>query len=125
MLTVVFWTAVVVSVIHDSDNSVDEHDYPWSSRLPNPSAPLILGSWLAFTAAGIAGYVLLRRQASNLALLLLAVYSGSGLVGIGHDAVPGATEMPWWRQAHVVADIACGAALLAFTLWAVRQRRAP
>jgi hypothetical protein len=26
--------------------------------------------------------------------------------------------MPWWRQAHVCLDIACGLAIFAFVLWA-------
>jgi hypothetical protein len=32
--------------------------------------------------------------------------------------------MPWWRHAHIVADIACGFAVLAFAAWAVRRSRA-
>ncbi len=31
--------------------------------------------------------------------------------------------MPWWRQLHVAADIACGVAILAFVVWALRRRR--
>lgn len=76
--------AVVVSIIHYTDNYVNYHDYPQSRTGPNPSAALVLGSWFAFTAAGLAGYLLFRRTPSNLALILLAAYSGSGLIGIGH-----------------------------------------
>jgi hypothetical protein len=74
---------------------------------------------------GLAGYVLLRRGPSPLALTLLALYSGSGLVGIGHYAVPGALDMPWWRQAHVVADIGCGLAILALVVVVARSSRQP
>ena len=81
------------------------------------------GFWVGFTAAGLAGYLLFRRSASDLALVLLAVYSGSGLVGIGHYLVPGATSMPWWRQVHVSLDIACGIAVFSFVIWAARARR--
>jgi uncharacterized iron-regulated membrane protein len=28
--------------------------------------------------------------------------------------------MPWWRQAHIVADITCGIAVLAFAFTTVR-----
>ena len=114
--------AVVVSVFHYTDNYVNYDDYPQSSTVPNPSAGLVLGAWFVFTAAGLAGYVLFRRGPSDLALVLLAVYSGSGLVGIGHYLVPGATSMPWWRQLHVCLDIACGIAILTFAIWAVRAR---
>lgn len=27
--------------------------------------------------------------------------------------------MPWWPQAHVVADILCGALILVFAIWSV------
>jgi hypothetical protein len=80
----------------------------------------VLGAWFPFTAAGLAGYLLFRRRPSGLALVLLAAYSGSGLIGIGHYLVPGATSMPWWRQAHVCLDITLGIAMLSFALWATR-----
>ena len=123
ILSVILAVAVVVSIIHYTDNYVNYHDFPRSRTLPNPSAALVLGAWFAFTAAGLAGYVLFRRAPSNLALILLAAYSGSGLVGIGHYLVPGATSMPWWRQAHVCLDITCGIAVFSFALWAARARR--
>jgi hypothetical protein len=123
ILSVIFAVAVVVSIIHYTDNYVNYHDYPQSRTLPNPSAALVLGAWFAFTAAGLAGYLLFRRSPSNLALILLAAYSGSGLVGIGHYLVPGATSMPWWRQAHVCFDIACGIAMFSFAMWAAQSRR--
>ena len=123
ILSVIFAVAVVVSIIHYTDNYVNYSDYPQSRTLPNPSAALVLGAWFAFTAAGLAGYLLFRRTPSNLALILLAAYSGSGLVGIGHYLVPGATSMPWWRQAHVCFDITCGIAMFSFVMWAARARR--
>ena len=103
--------------------TVNYHDHPQPQSGPSPSASLVLGGWFAFTAVGLAGYLLFRRSPSNLALILLAAYSGSGLVGIGHYLVPGATSMPWWRQAHVSFDIACGIAVFTFALWAARARR--
>jgi hypothetical protein len=42
----------------------------------------------------------------------------SGLIGIGHYTVEGATDMVWWRQTHVIVDILCGIAILGFALWA-------
>ena len=123
ILSVILGVAVVVSIIHYTDNYVNYHDFPQSRTLPNPSAALVLGAWFAFTAAGLAGYLLFRRTPSNLALILLAAYSGSGLVGIGHYVVPGATSMPWWRQAHVCLDITSGIAVFSFAIWAARARR--
>jgi len=111
ILSWIFAVAVVVSIVHYTDNYVNYPDYPQPRTGPNPSGGLVLGAWFAFTAAGLAGYLLFRRRPSDLALILLAAYSGSGLVGIGHYLVPGATSMPWWRQAHVCLDIACGIAV--------------
>lgn len=123
-LTVLLGVAIAVSVVHYADNYGNYGDYPSGGALPAPSAGLILASWFAFTAAGVAGYVLYRRGRLDLAPVLLAVYAGSGLVGLGHYTVPGALDMPWWRHAHVVADIACGVLVLAFALRAVRELRA-
>jgi hypothetical protein len=124
ILSAIFAVAVVVSIIHYTDNYVNYSDYPQSTASRSvSSAALVLGAWFAFTAAGLAGYLLFRRAPSNLALILLAVYSGSGLVGIGHYLVPGATSMPWWRQAHVCFDITCGIAVFSFAMWAARARR--
>jgi hypothetical protein len=122
ILGVILAIAVVASIVHYTDNYVNYQDYPQARTLPNPSSAVVLGSWFGFTAAGLAGYLLFRRGPSNLALILLAAYSGSGLVGIGHYLVPGATSMPWWRQAHVGLDIASGTAVFCFALWAARAR---
>ena len=114
--------AVLVSIVHYTDNYVNFDDYP-PAKNPPASAALVLGAWFAFTAAGVAGYLLFRRRPSDLALLLLAAYSGSGLIGIGHYLVAGATSMPWWRQAHVCLDIASGIAMFSFVIWAAGARR--
>ena len=122
LLTVLLAAAVAVSVVHYTDNVVNYADFPQDGPLPDPSRWLVGASWFAFTAAGIAGYVLFRREPSTLALSLLAVYSGSGLVGFGHYTVPGAFDMPALRQAHVIADILLGLGMFAFVVWAARNR---
>ena len=122
-LSWIFAVAVLVSIVHYTDNYVNFHDYPQPSSGPKPSAGLVIPVWFAFTAAGLAGYLLFRRRPSDLALVLLAAYSGSGLIGILHYVVPGATSMPWWRQAHVCLDIASGIAVFSFAIWAARARR--
>jgi hypothetical protein len=122
ILSAIFAFAVVVSIVHYTDNYANYSDYPEPRNVPT-SAALVIGAWFAFTAAGLAGYLLFRRRPSDLGLLLLAAYSGSGLIGIGHYLVPGATSMPWWRQAHVCLDIASGIAMFSFVIWALRARR--
>ena len=124
LLHVVFWTAVGVSVVHYADNVANYDDYPQPDGGFAPSQAVIAASWFAFTAFGLAGYRAFLRGRLRPAAVLLAVYSGSGLVGLGHYTVPGAEDMPWWRHAHVTADIVLGAAMLAFAAWAGRRPRA-
>ncbi|MFL5845816.1 MAG: hypothetical protein ACJ762_14105 [Solirubrobacteraceae bacterium] len=122
LLTVLLAAAIAVSVIHYVDNYVNYADFPSDGPLPDPSRALVGASWFAFTAAGVVGYILFRRGPSTLALSLLAVYSGSGLVGFGHYTVPGAFDMPALRQAHVIADILLGLGMFGFVIWAARHR---
>jgi hypothetical protein len=122
-LGIVLAVAVAASVVHYTDNAANFEDFtPPPDAIPS-SPEIVVGFWVVFTTAGLAGYLLFRRGPSTRALLLLSFYSGSGLIGIGHYLVPEATSMPWWRQAHVIFDIASGAAVLAFTIWAARARR--
>ena len=113
--------AVLVSIVHYTDNTPDYDAYPQPTSGPAPSRALVAASWFGFTAFAVAAYLLLRRGRRTAAVACLALYAGSGLVGIGHYTVAGATEMAWWRQAHIVADIACGVAILAYAIWLIRR----
>ena len=119
ILPVLFWTAVVVSIVHYTDNFANYSDYPHGTG-PEPSSGVILAAWFVLTPFGIAGYFLYRRGEIRTGSLLLLVYSSSGLVGIGHYAfVSGMTEQPAWRQAHVIVDVLLGASIFAFALWSI------
>ena len=122
LLTALLITAVAVSVVHYVDNYFNYADYPDASDapVPAPSKTVIGLAWFAFTAAGIAGYAAFRRGRDRAAAALLAVYSGSGLVGFGHYTVDMGGQ-PWWRHAHIVADIACGIAIVLFALHIARR----
>jgi hypothetical protein len=122
ILRVLLGVAIAVSVVHYVDNVVNYDAYPDPSSGPAPSQGLIAVSWFLFTGFGIAGFVLLTRGRVAAAALCLAFYSGSGLVGFGHYTVDGATDMVWWRQLHIVADIVLGLAMLAFAVWLVRRQ---
>jgi hypothetical protein len=122
---VLLGVAIAVSVVHYVDNFANWADYPHPPSGPDPSRAVIAGAWVVFTASALAGYVLLRRGHVTAAALCLALYSGSGLVGLAHYTVEGATDMPWWRQAHVLADILCGVAVLLFAVRLVRRPPVP
>ena len=98
--------AVAVSVVHYVDNTVNYADYPQADpgtalAAVSPSQTVVAAGWFIFTAFGVLGVWLFIRGRIAAAAVAIAVYSGSGLVGFGHYAVPGATDMVWWRQAHV------------------------
>lgn len=112
--------AFVVSVVHYTDNYFNYADYPQAGPddPPAPSETLVGVAWFVFTGFGILGLWLWFRGRVAGAALALAGYSGSGLVGFGHYAIAGATDMVWWRQTHVIIDIICGITILGFALWA-------
>ncbi len=120
-LRVLLGVAIAVSIVHYVDNVANYDAYPEPTSGPAPSAALIAVSWFAFTAMGVIGYARLRRGDVAVAAACLAAYSVSGLVGLGHYTVEGATTMVWWRQLHITADIACGLAVFAFAIWLWRR----
>lgn len=125
-LLVLLGVAVAVSVVHYTDNYLNYADYPQAEDgtvAALVTREVVLVSWFVFTAFGIAGLLLFARGRIVAAAACLTAYSISGLIGIGHYLVEGATDMVWWRQTHVVADIVCGVLVLAFALRSVRALR--
>jgi hypothetical protein len=119
ILPVIFWAAVVVSIVHYTDNFANYSDYPHGNG-PEPSAGVVLAAWFVLTPFGLAGCWLYMHGRLRTGAMLLVVYSTSGLVGIGHYAlVSGMTDQPAWRQAHVIADILLGTTMFAFGLWSI------
>lgn len=126
IVVAVLGTAFVASIVHYTDNYLGYEHYPQLASGPNPSPAVILAAWFVFTAFGIAGYLLYRRNRSRAAAACLAGYSLSGLVGLVHYAVPGVGHLVWWRHAHILFDVACGVAVLviAVGLWVRRPAAA-
>lgn len=122
-LGILLAVAFVISLVHYTDNVVNIADYPRTSSIPNPEGWFVALMWFPFTAAAIAGFVRFRRDGPTMsALLLLAFYSGSGLIGAVHYAGADALGMPWWRHLHIVADVISGAAIFTFVLVAALRR---
>jgi hypothetical protein len=120
VLLALLGVAFVVSVVHYADNYFNYDDYPQPGPddLPAPSATVIGVAWFVFTASGALGLWLWFRGHITAAAAALTGYSVSGLIGFGHYTAPGATDMVWWRQTHIVADIICGIAIFGFAVWA-------
>ena len=124
LLNVVFFTAVASSLVHYTDNYLAFDRFPNDGVGPSITADSVWIAWIIFTAFGVAGYVLYRRGQIRQGSALLAVYSISGLIGIGHYTASGMSELAWWRHVHIAADFLCGVAVLTFAIWSVRQKRA-
>lgn len=120
-LNIVFFTAVAVSIVHYTDNYVNFEEFPQGGPGPQITDTTVLVAWFVFTAFGLAGYLLYRRGEIRPACALLAVYSISGLIGLGHYTSPDIGELAWWRNIHIVLDVLCGAAVLAFAIRAARS----
>ena len=122
-----FGTAFVVSVVHYTDNYFNYDDYPQPGpdALLAPTAAQVGGAWFVLTALGVLGLWLWFRGSITAAAVALTGYSVSGLIGFGHYTVSGATDMVWWRQTHVVADILCGIAIFGFAVWAALRGPRP
>ena len=123
LLNVVFFTAVASSLVHYTDNYLAFDRFPNDGVGPSITADSVWIAWIIFTAFGVAGYVLYRRGQIRQGSALLAVYSISGLIGIGHYTASGMSELAWWRHVHIAADFLCGVAVLTFAIWSVRQTR--
>lgn len=123
LLNLVFWTAVVVSVVHYTDNYFNYSDFPQSESLPDPPKTLVGAAWFVYTGVGLVGYWLYRSGEERIAAACIAFYSISGLVGLGHYGAEGMIDEPWWRQSHVVADVLLGVAVLAVAWRIARESR--
>ena len=110
-LLVLLAVAFTVSVVHYGDNAINYDDFPADGALPDPPRWLVTSSWFAFTAAAVGAVVMLARGRVLAGAILLAVYSGSGLVGIGHYPVQGALGIHSRRHLSGAGDIACGLAI--------------
>jgi hypothetical protein len=124
-LNVVFFAAVASSIVHYSDNYLAFDRFPNGGPAPEITADAIWIAWVVFTAFGVAGYVAYRRGELRKGAALFAVYSLSGLIGLGHYTAPGMSELAWWRHVHVWVDVLCGAAVLAFAVWSTRREMSP
>ena len=108
-------TAVIVSVVHYTDNTVRYDEYTQGVHTVI-SQPLIPISWVVLTAAGIAGYRCLRRGSRQPAASLLALYSVSGLIGPLHYTAAPPDAFDWLQNTFIASDTLLGVALLVIAI---------
>ena len=107
---IVFGTALLLSLVHYIDNTVRYDDYTGgkSSFITRPMIPL---SFVLFVAAGIAGYRYLKQGNRTRGGWLLAVYSVSGLVGVGHFTTVSPSDFSAFQLTFIVLDFLAGLAV--------------
>jgi len=118
----VLLAAVAISIVHYADNTLRFDDYVAGGTPSFVTQPSIPVSWILFTAAGIAGYVVLRRGSRPLGAGLLGFYSLSGLVGPLHytDVPPGDFDL--YQNVFIIADTILGIAVLVVAVRAARRQ---
>ena len=121
ILQAVLLAAVLVSIVHYVDNTVRYDDYAQGGAGPI-TAPVVAVSWFVFTAFGLWGYLAYLGGRFRSAAIGLAVYSGSGLVGIIHYRQVSPSDFDLLQNTFVTLDILLGVAILAL---AVRLARHP
>jgi hypothetical protein len=116
------------SLIHFAHNAEYLADYPnmptWLSR------SAIYGAWIAVTALGIGGYLLLRRGYGTLGLCVIAAYAALGFDGLTHFILAPferhsvAMHLTIWFEVAaaglLLATVAC---FLAKLMWPKTNRR--
>jgi hypothetical protein len=110
---------IAESFVHYLDNWVRFDDYgddpPWfTSWIQRWTIPV---SWLAFTAAGMAGYRRFVRGDRPYAAAFLGAWSVSGLASALHFVDISPSELSAFQNTFVFADIALGVIVLAFACW--------
>jgi hypothetical protein len=120
----VLLAAIALSIVHYTDNTLRFDDYVDGGTPSFITQTGIPVSWILFTAAGIGGYVLLRRGHRSLAAGLLGIYSVSGLIGPLHytDVPPGDFDL--YQNLFIVADTIAGIAAAVIALRVATARAA-
>jgi hypothetical protein len=106
----VFVVALLLSVVHYIDNTVRFDDYTGGTEgfVTQPMIPI---SWVLFIAAGVAGYRALLQGNRTRAGWLLAVYSVSGLIGVGHFTTVSPSDFSAFQLTFIVLDFLAGLAM--------------
>ena len=99
------------SLFHYSHNAEFLNDYPnlpvWLSRGE------VYSAWLAVTAIGASGYLLLRSRYQLAGLLVLALYGLLGLDGLGHYVVAPLAAHTMLMNVSICLEVAAAVLLLA------------
>ena len=120
----VFVTALLLSVVHYIDNTIRFEDYTGGKASDGfITRPMIPISWVFFTAAGVAGYRSLKQGNRALAGSLLAIFSVSGLIGIGHFTTVSPNDFSAFQNTFIALDFLAGLAVFVLAVRIVIEPR--
>lgn len=114
----------MASLVHHVHNAIYLYEYP---NLPAWLTPAgVYAAWSGITAAGIIGYVLVRRGYALAGLVLVGVYGALGFGGLAHYRFAFPSQHTFTMNLTIWLEAATGAALLVAVtvLMTVRLRRA-
>lgn len=106
-LLLVYGAATLVHFIHNAEFL---RDYP---GLPTTwTRAGVYGAWLAMTALGVLGWLLVARRFRIAGLLVLAAYALLGLDSLGHYVVAPLSAHSPTMNATILVEVAAAAVLL-------------
>ena len=117
----IFVVALSLSVVHYIDNTVRFDDYT-GGRSGFVTQAMIPISWVLFTAAGVAGYRLLKQGNRGLGGSLFGVYSVSGLIGIFHYTTVSPRDFSAFQNTFIGLDFLAGLAVFVLAVRIVTTR---
>lgn len=115
----------VLSVFHYTDNYTRFDRYAVNPDSLVNEPVLIVLAWVVFTVIGALGYRAYRRQRWWPAVVLLAVYSLTGLISIAHYMDGSPSLFDAYQNFLIVTDIVAGVAVLGLAVWLMRRRALP
>jgi hypothetical protein len=120
---VVFGT-VALTLFHFTDNTINIDTYPQAGWQPDWFEVVVAGAWFLYTAVGVAGYVLYRRERWRAAHACLLIYGYLVISSLGHFFYGAPSELTPRAVVSVFVDVAAGSAVIAIAIWSILARRA-
>lgn len=106
-LLLVYGAASLVHFIHNAEFIAEYPGLP-----PTWTRAGIYGAWLAMTAVGITGWILVARRFERAGLLLLAVYAILGLDSLGHYVVAPVSAHSLAMNSTILLEVTAAALVL-------------
>jgi hypothetical protein len=119
-LVMLLLAQTATSFLHFAHNAEFLSDYPNMPAWLSP--PMIYVAWLAVTAIGLGGYLLVRRGYEIAGLAILAAYAALGFDSLAHYSLADFGDHNAMTHLTIWLEAASAALLLAFAASALAKR---